>query len=90
MPDSIHSAGRFQARSGNFPSAGYIASLSVKALTPPGFFNAHWFSTGSFHWKRHNIYVLTLFALNAIAMAWIPRRTNPVRPTAILSVLGVL
>jgi hypothetical protein len=88
MPDGIHSAGRFQARSGNFPSAGYIASLSVKALTPPGFFNAQWFSSGTFHWKH--IYVLALFAPNAIAMAWIPRRTNPVPPNAILSVLGVL
>jgi len=88
MPDGIHSAGRFQARSGNFPSAGYIASLSVKALTPPGSFNAHRFSIGTFHWKRQNIYVLTVFALNAIV--WIPRRTNPGPPNAILSVLGVL
>jgi len=90
MPDSIHSAGRFQARSGNFRSAGYIASLSVKALTSPGFFNAQWFSSRTVHWTRQNIYVLTLFAPDAIAMAWIPRRTNPVPPTAILSVLGVL
>jgi MFS family permease len=29
--------------------------------------------TGVFHWKRHSIYFLALFALNAIAFAYIPR-----------------
>jgi MFS family permease len=29
--------------------------------------------TGVFHWKRHSIYFLALFALNVIAFAYIPR-----------------
>ncbi len=29
--------------------------------------------TGVFHWKRHTIYFLALFALNAMAFAYIPR-----------------